>query len=48
MAFEHDHLEVVGFNPKVNPNHVAALMIDNLKLHDTKKTKKIHKKRALD
>ena len=34
VTFEHDHLEVVGFNPKVKPHHVASLVIDNLRVHD--------------
>ena len=44
MAFEHDHLEVVGFNPEVNPRHIAALMIDNLRVHDQRLYKSIIKK----
>jgi hypothetical protein len=37
VTFEHDHLEVVGFNPKVKVRHVASLMIDNLRVHDQRR-----------
>jgi len=29
LTFEHDHLEVVGLNPRVNIKHVVNLMTDN-------------------
>lgn len=28
VTFEHDHLEVVGFNPRVDVKHIANLMTD--------------------
>jgi hypothetical protein len=28
---EHDHLEVIGFNPKVDVRHVASLLMDNVR-----------------
>lgn len=34
VTFEHDHLEVAGLNPRVNPRHVASLLVDNLRVHD--------------
>jgi hypothetical protein len=36
VTFEHDHLEVAGLNPRVYPRHVAALLIDNLRVHDVR------------
>ena len=34
MTFDHDHLEVVGFDPSVPVDHVAALMVDNLRVSE--------------
>ena len=32
VTFDQDHFEVMGFNPQVKPNHVAALVADNMRL----------------
>jgi hypothetical protein len=32
LTFEHDHLEVCGFNPKVDIRHVVNLMTDNCRV----------------
>lgn len=34
LTFDHDHLEVVGFDPSVPVDHVAALMVDNLRVSE--------------
>ena len=31
LTFEHDHLDLVGFNPRINPHHVAAMLADNIR-----------------
>ena len=31
LTFEHDHLDLVGFNPRINPFHVAAMLADNIR-----------------
>ena len=36
LTFDHDHFHVVGFNPIVNPLHVATIITDNLRLSETK------------
>lgn len=36
LTFDHDHFDVVGFNPNVNPQHVATIITDNLRLSETK------------
>ena len=35
VTFDHDHFELVGLNPVVDPKHVAALVTDNLRLSET-------------
>ena len=34
MTFEHDHLEIIGFNPRVNPRHVCNVVVDNIRLNE--------------
>jgi hypothetical protein len=34
ITFEHDHLEMVGFNADHIPSNVYNLVIDNIKLND--------------
>lgn len=36
ITFDHDHFDVVGFNPVVNPQHVANIVTDNLRLCEAK------------
>ena len=40
VTFDHDHLEVAGFNPKVRPGHIANLLVDNLRMHEKIKAEK--------
>ena len=37
LTFDHDHFEVVGFNPKIKPQHVANLITDNLRVNEISK-----------
>lgn len=32
LTFDHDHFDVVGFNPNIQPTHVASIITDNLRL----------------
>jgi hypothetical protein len=36
LTFDHDHFDVVGFNPNVNSLHVASIITDNLRLCEIK------------
>jgi hypothetical protein len=36
LTFDHDHFDVVGFNPSMNPLHIAAIVTDNLRLSELK------------
>ena len=36
VTFEHDHLEIVGFNPYLQPSTVYNLLLDNIKLTEVK------------
>jgi hypothetical protein len=36
LTFDHDHFDVVGFNPNVDPRHVASIITDNLRLSEAK------------
>ena len=36
MTFEHDHFEVIGFNPQVNNRHVVNLITDNIRVNEMK------------
>ena len=40
LTFEHDHLEMVGFNPEFKPINVYSLLIDNIKLCEIKNNAK--------
>lgn len=40
LTFDHDHFDVIGFNPEVNPRHVANIVTDNLRLSEASWTKK--------
>ena len=40
VTFDHDHFEVVGFNPRVKPQHVANLVIDNLRFCEVQQNSK--------
>ena len=34
LTFEHDHLEIIGFNHRVSPRHVTNLVVDNIRLNE--------------
>jgi hypothetical protein len=36
LTYEHDHLEIVGFNVDVQPYTVYNLLLDNIKLTEVK------------
>jgi len=36
LTFDHDHFDVIGFNPSINPLHVATLITDNMRLSEAK------------
>lgn len=36
VTFEHDHLEIAGFNVDVRPHSVYNLLLDNIKLCEVK------------
>ena len=37
LTFDHDHFDVVGFNPSFQPVHIAAIVTDNLRLSEMKR-----------
>lgn len=44
LTFDHDHFDVIGFNPAINPTHVAKIVTDNLRLSETKSGEDGHEK----
>ena len=36
LTFDHDHFDVVGFNPTISPKHVAFICTDNMRLSELK------------
>ena len=41
MTFpDHDHLDIVGFNPSYKPNTVYTLIVDNIRLSEIKEDPK--------
>ena len=36
VTFEHDHLEIAGFNAAMQPTTVYNLLLDNIKLTEVK------------
>ena len=44
LTFDHDHFDVIGFNPNIYPIHVASLITDNMRLAEAKSGDKDHEK----
>ena len=44
LTFDHDHFDVIGFNPAIKPTHVAKIVTDNLRLSETKSGEDGHEK----
>jgi len=36
LTFDHDHFDIVGFNPRINPRHIANIVTDNIRLSEAK------------
>lgn len=48
VTFEHDHLEMVGFNIDHNPTNVYNLVVDNIKLTEVLRDEEEAKKFGVD